>query len=88
MCVESPPDWNVSAVSREPQSPHGVVMVWREQVTYEQNQSHFYGACLVCPVSFLYWPIFIDNNQPPQLTETYITVTNQRLQSFFLWLHI
>lgn len=73
---------DVSRVSRDPWSPHGVVMIWRERVTHEGNQlpsilqrlSHL--SPIISPPAHLYW-------HEHQLTATYITLTNKRLRGLF-----
>ncbi len=77
---------DVSTVSWELRSPHGVVMVWRERVTHEQNQLPLSLRLsnlspIISPPAHLHW-----HHLPPQFTATYITLTNQRLWGFFFCL--
>lgn len=80
---------DVSTASWELWSPHGVVMVWRERVTHEQNQLPLSLRLsrlspIISPPAHLHW------HRPPTTTTTssqpaatYITLTNQRLRGFF-----
>lgn len=77
-----------------------MVLSWYGGNEWHMNKtsSPFHCACLICPLSFLHQPIFTDTTSsilppPPQtphpeLTATYITLTNQRLQGFSFASHL